>query len=297
MRYPMLMLTLVLAAILAAPAWAAEFPIEQVDGAISGVAQQLPGPVYKYSWPRTDLRVQVDATDVAPGLALGSWAAFMPGPGGKAEVMGDLVLLESEVNPVVAVLNSEGLLVTGIHNHLAREIPPLRYVHLMGSGDPVALARGIKAALEKTATPLYPRPATQKRGLELPNWANEIAKTLGRKGQLSGAVYSVGVPRADTVRVDGEPTPPAMGLAIALNFERSGDEVASTGDFVLVASEVNPVIEALQQHHIEVTALHNHMLDDQPHLFFVHYWAVGKPASIAKGLEAALEHVNVKPAS
>ncbi len=273
---------------------AAQFPVRQIDAVFSRTAQQLPGPVYKYSWPRTDLHVKVAGTPIVSGLALGSWAAFTP-VRDKTWMMGDLVLLQSEVGPVVQRLQAGGIDVTAIHNHLLEETPRVMYVHYIGAGDPVEIAKTLKAALERSHTPLKSEAkSTTNQQRQVPQWVSQLENALGRKGKLSGRVYSVSLPRADVIQMDGHSIPPAMGIATALNFQELGEKVASTGDFVLIATEVNPVIKALQQHAVTVTALHNHMLEDDPHLFFLHYWAVGIPARVGAALKAALARVNVR---
>jgi hypothetical protein len=274
-------------------AHAAPAPYDKVDAILGKKAQTLPGNIYKYTWPRSDLHVTVNGTPVAPGLALGSWAAFTPIKD-QTWVMGDLVLLQSEVGPVVEKLQSSNFEITGIHNHLLNETPRVMYVHYMGRGDPEQLAASLKSALEQTRTPLkgIPPPAPRKNP---PGWVSDIESALGRKGKLNGPVYAVSIPRAEAVHAENETLPSGMGLETALNFEQAGGKIASTGDFVLIASEVNPVIKTLWQHAIVITALHNHMLDDSPHLFFLHYWALGEPSDVGAGLKAALDDINVKP--
>ena len=164
----------------------------------------------------------------------------------------------------------------------------------MGQGDPEQLATSLKSALEQTRTPLKTS-SPPTAGKNPPRWVAEIESALGRKGKLNGPVYAVSVPRAETDRTDNQALPSGMGLETALNFQQVGSKVASTGDFVLIASEVNPVFKVLQQHRVVITALHNHMLDDSPHLFFLHYWALGESNDVAGGLKAALADMNVKP--
>lgn len=274
-------------------AHSAAFPVDRVNAVFGREAQELGGPVFKYSWPRTDLKVEVDRVPIAPGLALGSWAAFMP-MGSKTWLMGDLVLLQSEVGPVMARLEAGGIEVTGLHNHLLNESPRVVYVHYMGEGDPLIVARALRTALARSGTPLQPRPPTQQAE-GVPAWVSELESALGRKGKLKGKVLSVSMPRDAQVRMHGEVLPPAMGIETALNFQQADRKLISAGDFVLVGSEVNPVIKALQQHGITVTAIHNHMLDDSPHLFFLHYWALGAPTELGAALKAALAETRVRP--
>ena len=273
-------------------AYAAGFPVQQVDAVLGRSAQQLPGSVYKYSWPRSDLKVRVAGTAIAPGLALGSWAAFAARTD-NSWVMGDLVLLQSETGPVIDKLQAGGFTIMGVHNHLMNELPRVMYVHYMGEGDPVEMARVLKEALGQSRTPIGP--AGHSTGTqETPAWVPKLQSALGRTGKLNGPVLGVSIDRADDDKVENQIVPPAMGLQTALNFQDAGGKVASTGDFVLIASEVNVVIRALHQHGITVTALHNHMLDDNPHLFFMHYWVFDDSARVGEGLKAALTEMNLK---
>ena len=260
--------------------------------AILGQPGRAFGDVQKYGWPRTDLDVTVRGTKVSAPLALGSWAAFVPASGG-AMVMGDLVLRPAEVNPVIRELRRGGFEISAVHNHLLGESPQVMYVHYMGSGDPAALAKTLKTALGKTATPA-PKPPSKASRPDPDDVAvfAKVQTALGRTGMVVGRVLQVGVPRADVT----DP-PPAAGTAVALNFQRVGKNVAATGDFVLIADEVNPVIDRLEAGGVEVTALHSHMLRDSPRLFFMHFWVVDSPAKVGGALKAALEKMNVKPPS
>jgi biotin operon repressor len=209
---------------------------------------------------------------------------------GQAMVMGDLVLTHSEINPVIDVLEANGIEITALHNHLLRSAPATMYMHIDGHGDPVKLATAIHAALAKTHTPLGAAPAAKAAPLALDTAM--LDRTLGAKGQANGGVYAFSIPRAQAPRSDGVALPPPMGAAIGINFQPTGGgKAATTGDFVLTAEEVNPVIRALRAAGIEVTALHNHMLDDEPRLFFMHFWANEDAAREAKGLRAALDRV------
>jgi hypothetical protein len=168
------------------------------------------------------------------------------------------------------------------------------YVHYMGQGDPEQLATSLRSTLEQTRTPSKATPPPPG-GKNPPAWISDIESALGRKGKLNGPVYAVSVPRAEAVHAENEAVPSGMGLETALNFEQVGGKIVSTGDFVLIASEVNPVIKTLRQHAIVITALHNHMLDDSPHLFSLHYWALGESSEVGAGLKAALDDMNLKP--
>ena len=246
--------------------------------------------VHRYGFPRSDLSVTLDGVTIKPALALGGWVAFKPGHGG-AMVMGDLVLLETEINPVMAKMIANGLEITAIHNHLLRASPATFYMHVAGHGDPVKLAAAIHDALAESKTPLtVAAPASPPPAVDLDT--AKLDQIIGSKGQANGGVYQFNVKRRDPITQDGMPLTPVapMGVAIGINFQPTGGgKAAITGDFVLTGNEVNPVILALRAHGIEVTALHSHMLDEQPRLFFMHFWANDDAVKLAEGLRAALD--------
>jgi hypothetical protein len=275
---------------------AAEIDWAAVDQALGKKGSDLAGGVHKYGLPRADLKVTVDGVAIKPTLALGSWLAFLPS-GDGAMVMGDLVLTDTEISPVMQRLIEGGVEITAVHNHLLRTSVPVLYMHVGGHGDPVKLAQALHAGLALSQTPLTPGPAPPSTApLELDTAA--IDKTLGYKGTTNGGVYQVSIPRAEPVSEGGMAIPPSMGTATAINFEPTGaGKAAITGDFVLLGSEVNPILKALRQHGIEVTALHSHMIDDSPHLFFMHFWAHDDAQRLAQGLRAALDLANVKRGS
>ncbi|HEY1301541.1 MAG TPA: DUF1259 domain-containing protein, partial [Stellaceae bacterium] len=243
---------------------------------------------------RTDITATLDGVALKPGFALGSWLGFEK-IGGKGMVMGDLVLTMDEVGPVTKKLTDSGIEITALHNHLLRNQPFTMFLHVMGRGDPPALAAKLHDALAASATPLSAppsRPAAAPPPLDLDTAA--IDRAIGAKGHNNGGVYAFGIPRAETIKSDGMVVPPAMGTAIGINFQPTGGgKAAITGDFVLLGKEVNPVAKALRDHGIEVTALHNHMLDDVPHLYFMHFWANDDAVKLAHGLRAALDQVNI----
>jgi len=262
-------------------------PIEQALGR-SGQAQ--PDGAYKVSFPRSDLKVTVNGVELKPALALGGWVAFSK-PGADSMVMGDLVLAEDEVTPVMSSLESNGLQVTALHNHVLHESPRVMYMHIGGHGDAVKLATAVKQAfaLTKLPEPKPPANAPQDIGIDTAG----IEQALGAKGKINGGVFQVGVPRAESITEGGMKVPNSMGLATALNFQPTGGgKAAITGDFVLIGSEVNPVIQALRSNGIEVTAVHSHMLDEEPRLFFMHFWANDDAVKLAKGLRAAVDKTN-----
>jgi Domain of Unknown Function (DUF1259) len=264
-------------------------PIDQ----ILGRSGQKTGDVYRVSFPRTDLHVSINGLAIKPGLALGSWAAFL-GTDNNAMVMGDLVLLEEEVNPVMAKLRSYHFEITAVHNHLMGETPKVLYVHYMAHGSASQLATSLHTALAVSKTPLE-KPAAAAEEPTPPAWVKTVEDALGRKGTFKGGVLSYGVPRSDTIAMAGMTIPPAAGVGEAINFQAADSgNVATTGDFVLVADEVNPVLSELQGRNVLVTALHSHMLTEQPRLFFMHFWSVGSPESVGEGIKAALTKVHTK---
>jgi hypothetical protein len=264
----------------------------KIDEAMGRSGQQT-GDVYRLGFPRTDLHVSVGGVEIKPGLALGSWAAFA-GNDNAAMVMGDLVLLEDELTPVMRKLRASGFDITAVHNHVLNETPRVIYMHYMGQGKAVELAKALHAALAESKTPLD-KPATPASTAEPPAFVKTIEDTLGTKGRLAGGVLSFGIPRAGAITEHEMTLTTPQGVAEAINFQEAGTgKVATTGDFVLTAEEVNPVISALEQHDIAVTALHSHMLTELPRLFFMHFWAVGSTESVAAGIKAALSHVAVK---
>jgi hypothetical protein len=269
---------------------AQEIDWKKVDEAIGRSAAVVAGDVHRYGFPRTDLTVTLDGVTIKPALALGGWTAFKPMHGG-AMVMGDLVLLETEINPVMAKLIENGIEITAVHNHVLRANPLTFYMHIGGHGDPVKLATAIRTGLAASKTPLTP-PAAPAAQPAIDLDTAQLDQIIGAKGQANGGVYQFGVPRRDPVSESGMQLAPAgpTGVATAIGFQPTGGgKAAITGDFVLTADEVNPVILALRSNGIEVTAVHSHMLNEQPRLFFMHFWANDDAMKLAKGLRAALD--------
>lgn len=264
----------------------------KIDQAL-GRSGQKTGDVYRVAFPRSDLHVTIAGVAIKPGLALGSWAAFS-GTDASASVMGDLVLLEGEVNPVMAKLRAADFQITAVHNHVLNETPQVLYMHYLGHGDAAELAKSLRAALAESKTPLS-APAPAPAAASPPAFVKAIEDALGHKGQFNGGVLAFGIPRAEPITESGMTLTPPQGVAESINFqETTPGQVATTGDFVLIAEEVNPVISALEEHSIQVTALHSHMLTEQPRLFFMHFWAVGNAESVSQGIKAALGHIATK---
>jgi biotin operon repressor len=284
---------------MAAPAGAADNDWQsKVAQALGKSGTASPDGTYRVGMPRSDLKVTLDGVPLKPGFALGSWAAFKP-MGKEAMVMGDLVLTQEEVTPVMKKLKEGGIEITALHNHLLRAEPMTLYMHIHGHGDPEKLAEALHAGLALSKTPLQAlsgssQPAAGAQQQIALN-TDVIEQALGRKGKDNGGVYAFNIPRAEPVKEGGLELSDAMGAATAINFQPTGDGTAAiTGDFVMIDKEVNPVIAALQESGIEVTALHSHMLDEQPRLFFMHFWANDDAQKLAKGLRAALDRMAVK---
>ena len=250
------------------------------------------GDVLRFGMPRKDLHVMLHGVAIKPGLALGSWAAFKP-MGKDAMVMGDLVLTEDEVEPVMRKLQQGGIEVAAIHNHLVGEEPRVLYMHIASHGDAARMATAIHDALALTKTPGPDQPgaapASEVTGID----QKKIEGILGRTGKVNGGILQFGIPRAETITDAAMVIPPSMGTGTAINFQPTGDgKAAISGDFVLLAQEVNPVMKALREHGIDVTALHSHMLTEEPRLLFMHFWANDDAAKLALGLRAALDLTN-----
>lgn len=296
MRKSMLAASFLLTTIIAgaAPAMAADW--SAVANALGKSGTEGAGGAYRVGFPRTDLNVTLDGITLKPTLALGAWVAFLPM--GKSDmVMGDLVLTEDEVGPVMKKLSENGIEISALHNHLFHASPATFYMHIYGQGDGVKLATAIHEGLALSKTPFpasaSPAPAAAPPAIDLDTAAIDLA--LGAKGSNAAGVYQVNIARSAPVKEGGMALPIPMGASEAINFQPLGSgQAAITGDFMLTAAEVNPVLRALRENGIEVTALHNHMLTDEPRLFFMHFWAHDDLAKLLTGLKAAMAHVAVK---
>ena len=273
-----------------------QFDWKAVEQAIGKAGALQPDGVYKIGLPRTDLHVKVGDVEVKPTLALGSWLGFRK-MAAETMVMGDLVLTQDEVAPVMAKLQEGNIEITGLHNHLLNESPRVMYMHINGRADAVKLAQALHSALALSKTPFSAStPAPQPEQIDLDT--KQLDQIIGRAGKVNGGVYQFAVARAEKI-AEGEishgvePIPSSMGLATAINFQPTGSgRAAITGDFVLIGNEVNPVIATLRANGIAVTALHSHMLDESPRLLFMHFWANDDALKLARGLRAALEKTN-----
>jgi hypothetical protein len=266
-----------------------------VDDAMGRQGQDQPDGAHRFAMPRSDLKVTANGVEIKPGFALGAWAAFQR-MGNHSDVMGDLVLTESELGPVMQKLVDSGIEITAVHNHLLNESPRIMYMHIHGQGDPVKLATSLHDALALTKTPSA-APAPSGPAPDLGFDSKQLDSILGQSGKNNNGIYQYSVPRAEKITDGGMPIPNSLGITTGINFQPTGTgKAAITGDFVMTAREVNPVIKALRQNGIAVTALHSHMLDEQPRLYFMHFWANDDAMKLAKGLRAALDQTNINKA-
>ncbi len=269
----------------------ASFDWEAVGQAIGKEGEQMEGGVYRVNMPRSDLSVTSQDVDIKPGLALGSYAAFKETGDNEALLMGDLVLTEDEYDEVISQLQEGGIEQTAIHKHLLEESPAIWWTHIEGRGEPVEMAEAVNAALQLTGTPL----SESGGGSEEVDFDTEqLDEIIGHTGKTEGGIYKYSIGRGESVTTeDGTELPPGMGVATALNFQPTGDEQAAiNGDYVMTADEVNPVIRALRDNGIEVVALHNHHIGEEPRLFYMHFWANDDAETLAEGLRAALDETN-----
>jgi Domain of Unknown Function (DUF1259) len=293
MKHPLPLLTLSAALLLSLPAGASDIDWKKVDVAL-GKTAAVSGEVHRYGLPRSDLKVTLDGISIKPALALGGWVAFAP-MHGEAMVMGDLVLLETEITPVMTKLLESGLDITAIHNHILRASPATFYMHVAGHGGAEKLAASIHAALSsQSKTPFDPPAITAGPVPTLDLDTAKIDEAMGAKGTVNGGVYQFGIPRRDAATEGGMQVSAALGGANAINFQPTGNgNAAITGDFLVTGDEVNPLIRALRAGDIEVTAIHSHMLDEQPRMFFIHFWANDDALKLARNVRTALDKTAV----
>ena len=265
------------------------------DRALGRPGADQPGSVHKFSFPRSDLHVAIGDVTLKPALALGSWIGFKRTAYGQAMAMGDLVLTSDEVAPVMAKLQQGGVEQTALHNHLVGETPHVMYMHIMATGDATKIAQTIHDALGLTKTPMQApaaAPPVAATGID----TTAIAAAVGYSGKSNGGVYQISVPRPETLREGQDELPPSLGVATAINIQpTTSGRAVTTGDFVLLPSEVNAVIRALKTNGVSVTALHSHLLMDQPHVLFMHFWGNDDAAKLTTALRAALDATAMKP--
>ncbi len=245
----------------------------------------------KVTFPRSDLKVTVGEIPIEPGLALTSWIGFK-GSEKNAMMMGDLVLLEKEVSPVMSQLVAKGIDITALHNHLLNETPTVMYLHFSGNGAPGKLAEAMRSALSMTGTPMEAKKSAAPQTAAI-DWT-KVETIFARTGQKKGNLLQLSFSRKETIKEHGMVVPPYLGMATGINIQAVGNKAAATGDFVLLGDEVNPVVKALTSHNIAVTAIHSHMLLESPRLFFLHFWGYDDPEKLASGLKTALDNTNLK---
>jgi hypothetical protein len=293
MKHRLTLLALGAALLTSLPARAADIDWKKVDAAL-GKTAAVSGEVHRYGLPRSDLHVTLDGVAIKPALALGGWVAFAP-MHGEAMLMGDLVLLETEITPVMTKLLDSGLDISAIHNHILRASPATFYMHVAGHGDPEKMAASIHSALSSASKTPFDQPATTAGpapALDLDT--AKIDEAMGAKGTVNGGVYQFGIPRREPAVESAMPVNAALGGANAVNFQPTGNgKAAITGDFLVTGNEVNPLIRALRAGDIEVTAIHSHMLDEKPRMFFIHFWANDDAVKLAHGVRAALDKTAV----
>src|ERR1700681_1716482 len=292
MKRNLTLLMLVAAMAFPALAKAADIDWKKIDAAL-GKTAAVSGEVHRYGLPRSDLHVTLDGVAIKPALALGGWVAFAP-MHGEAMVMGDLVLSETEIAPVMTKLLDGGLDIPAIHNHILRASPATFYMHVGGNGDPEKMAAVIRSALSASKTPFDPPPTTAGPAPTVDLDTARLDEIMGVKGTANGGVYQFGVPRRDPIMESGMQVNGPLGGTNAVNFQPTGGgKAAITGDFLVTGDEVNPLIRALRANDMEVPAIHSHMLDREPRLFFIHFWANNDAEKLAHGIRAALEKTAV----
>jgi hypothetical protein len=264
---------------------------DAVGQAVGKQGTLMKGDVYRIDLPRSDLAVTSQGVQIKPALALGSYTAFKDMGDGNAMVMGDLVLTEDEYNKVISKLQEGGIGQTAVHKHLLQESPAIWWTHIHGMGDPVAMAKTIRSALDLTGTPFKDSGSSESTDMGFDT--SQLDQIIGHTGTTQGGVYKYSIGRADSVSEDGMELPAAMGISTALNFQPTGGgKVAINGDFAMTQDEVEPVIQALRDNDIQVVTLHNHMLNEEPRIFFMHFWANDDAQKLAQGLRAALDKTN-----
>jgi hypothetical protein len=251
---------------------------------ILGVTGQMQEGAVVFSFPRSDLKIKIEGDPVPTALGFGSWTAWKA-MGNEFMVMGDLVLLEKEINPVISALAEANINVTAIHNHFIGEEPRIMYMHIGGMGMASTLARGIRNALDRTATPKAPA-STSSPALALDT--KRIEEIIGHSGKAGGGVFKIVVGRQG-VRMNGVELTASMGLNTWAAFAGTNERVHVAGDVAMTAGEVNKVIRELRKGGINLAAVHNHMLDEEPRIFFLHYWGTGPAEKLAETVRNAFD--------
>jgi hypothetical protein len=261
--------------------------IEQLTGAKGKLDEKE--NVFKVSMPRSDLNVTSDGVKLTPAMGLTCWAAFTP-MGGHTMVMGDQVLLEDQVNPVMSVALENGLEVTALHNHFAGDNPRVMFMHIGGTGDEEKLASAVGkvfARIKETSGGKGEKPMADIDPAKTTLNPAKIDAVLGHKGQLDKGVYKVTIGR--TTKMGDHEVGNQMGVNTWAAFSGSDDNAVVDGDFAMTEGELQGVLKALRGNGINVVAIHNHMTGENPRIVFLHYWGIGPTEQLAKGLKAALD--------
>ena len=250
---------------------------------------------YKVTVPQNDLNVIVDSFKIIPPMGLGSWAAFTSVPDG-AMVMGDIVVTETDLKPVQQEIISQGLTITAIHNHFVRDKPHVMYMHIGGMGSEQKLAEAVKAVFEKVKEVRGMNPADgSKDPVEFSLDTARLNSILGSTGEMSRGVYKHTIARPDVDLKDHNAEVTSfLGFNTWAAWQGTPEKAAVAGDFAMLENEIGPVIKALVENGIEVVAVHNHMVHEEPRIFFLHYWGVGPAEKLANGLKAALDQTGRK---
>jgi hypothetical protein len=252
---------------------------------------------YKITVPQNDLSVEVDGFKIIPAMGLSTWVDFAPSSNG-AMIMGDIILTENDLKPVQQEVIKQGLTITAIHNHFVRNHPNIMYMHIGGSGSTQTMAMKAKAVLDKVKEARNDDPSKGNASTESVNNSLDLVRLdliLQYKGEMSKGVYKYTIGRPDIqLREHGIPVTTFMGFNTWAAFQGTPDHAAVAGDFTMTENEVAPVIKTLIENGIEVVAVHNHMVHEQPRIFFLHYWGVGNAEQLAKGLRAALDETGKK---
>jgi hypothetical protein len=257
---------------------------------ITGIKGKANNGEYKITIPQNDLNVEVDGFKIIPPMGLGTWIAFTPAKDG-AMIMGDIILTETDLKPVQQEVIRQGLTISAIHNHFVRNHPNVMYMHIGGSGKTEDMAKKTKAVLDKVAESRGHNPAAASVA-DVPYSidSKKLDDILGYKGEMSKGVYKYTIGRPDvSLKEHGTTVTTFLGFNTWAAFQGNPDHAAVAGDFTMLEDEVAPVIKALIENGIEVVAVHNHMVHEQPRIFFLHYWGVGNAEQLAKGLKAALD--------
>ena len=263
--------------------------IENLTGA-KGKLDRAAG-VFKVSVPRTDLALTVGGVKLTPPSGLTSWAAFEPAGSGVI-VMGDMVLTEDQVNPVMSTALDNGLEVTALHNHFLGESPRVMFMHIGGSGSLEHLAGAVGKVFARIKEPGTPLSHADIDPAQTQLETEKLGTILGHHGDLSGGVYKVTIGR--TAQMHGHPIGNTMGVNTWAALSGTNDQAVVDGDFAMTESELQPVLKALRHADIQIVAIHQHMTGEEPRIMFLHYWGIGRAEDLARGLRAGLDQTQVK---